>query len=143
MTLLSLFTGCGGGGDPESEPQEISASVPAEIKPPQTKNLVAPDDFEYLTMTPVELNVESRSALDGRSFISVYSEYVRNQNNDWVPDFDSRLLIANFSPGKVKQQLMLSANTERVLIQIWSLGEQIELVEHEALVENNSIVWAF
>jgi hypothetical protein len=135
VSLLSLIGACGGGGE------STTAIVTAPPTAFQTKDLVAPDGFNYQTSKVISLLIEIEYLTNQRSFVSVYSQYKKNAQNEWVPNFDSRLIIERLTEGRLERKLKMTNDINRVLIQVWTAGSQNGPVVYETVIEDHQINW--
>jgi hypothetical protein len=140
VALLSLLGACGGGGESE-ETQPNNTVVAAPPLPLQTKDLVAPDGFNYQSSADVSLMVDIDALANNRSFVSVYSEYEKNAQNEWVPNFDSRLIFERLAGGRLERSFKMTKDINRVLIQVWTVGSQDGPLVYETTIEGRQINW--
>ena len=148
VLILSLLIACGGGGGNDTDPLPPQTANPVVAtsnteEPVKTADLVAPAEFKFTTARTVEVRIKTPSLTGKRGFVSIYSEYRTNANQQLIPLYDSRLLMKPVVEDGVDATVMVTNDVDEVLVQVVSdtvsdgIGISVLPIESENLVTWN------
>ena len=143
IAVFSQIIACGGGGGGGESGTSQPTSVVPEPPPPvlQTKDLVAPDNFDYETSSEVTVDIKLPELSGRRAFVSLFSQYARHENNQWRPDFGSRLMMEKLREGEINRSIKLTHDIDKVLVQIWTDNKNDPPYSKEITVDNATLFW--
>lgn len=146
VLLVSIFillqiVACGGSGNSgeTNEPDIVSQEPP--LPDLHTKDLVAPENFDFRTSREVTVNIRLPELNTRRAFVSIFTQYSSTTNAEWRPDFDSRLVMEKLQSGEMQRAIQLTHDVQIVLIQVWTDNRLEPPYSMEVPVVNNQINW--
>ncbi|MDD9155103.1 hypothetical protein PVK64_02710 [Aliivibrio sp. S4TY2] len=123
--------GTGGGASPAAVPQP---------EPVKTQDLVAPEGFTFNPVTTHTLEINLSGSLPERSHLSVYSIYIEGANEQYIVDYDSKIIDSAVSNGILTIEFLLAEKQSTIVAEIWSYDGSLPL-QKEFTIDNNLLVW--
>jgi hypothetical protein len=124
---LGLIVGCGGGGGGSDSGSSVStppATVPAPPVSLETErtmeDLSIPDDFDYQPIKSYSLSIDASNDVQGRAFVSVYTEFFENATGEWEPNYDSKVASQSLQDGKAELSFNAAEHVGAFLVEIWT-----------------------
>ncbi|GMQ48755.1 hypothetical protein [Vibrio sp. 10N] len=130
---LGLLVGCGGGGGgsdsgggtstpPAAVPDPAPEPTPTPVAEAERtmEDLSIPDDFDYQPIEEYSLTVDATNDVNGRAFISVYTEYNENASGDLEPNYESKVASQALSDGKGELSFNAAEHVGSFLVEIWT-----------------------
>ncbi len=114
--------------------EEKEADVHTEKEATSTSQLKALAEMKYISHTSMDLAVDINFQGGGPAYLSVYSKYVRENNDHWKINYDSRLLASYMINSQIRQEIAIPQHLTRLLVQVWFYDDRAP-VSKEILID--------
>jgi hypothetical protein len=132
---LGLLVGCGGGGGgsdsggsvstppataPDPAPAPVPAPTPVVVTERTMEDLSIPNDFDYQPIEAYSLIVDATNDVNGRAFVSIYTEFVEKSSGELEPNYESKVASQALRNGKAELNFNAAEHVGAFLVEIWT-----------------------
>ncbi|WP_112478041.1 hypothetical protein [Vibrio variabilis] len=84
------------------------------------EDLSIPDDFDYRPIEAYSLLVDATNDVNGRAFVSVYTEFSEKASGELEPNYESKVASQALRNGKAELNFNAAEHVGSFLVEIWT-----------------------
>ncbi|WP_040356488.1 hypothetical protein [Candidatus Photodesmus anomalopis] len=145
LTLIIFITACNSNDEynytqTKESLSPSSDSYNSEEKLRKMSDLVVPNDFNYNSIIEKEVIVDISTYSTEKAHLSIYSRFSINDNGNYIPDLNSRILSTPLDNGKATLNFYVNDIQANTLAEIWFYDGK-DPIQHQFTPLENSWIW--